>query len=578
MTAVRRPLLCQFTMRKFLALLLSLTTLVATQVHAQKFPNLALTPPMGWNSWNKFAGNINEDLIRQTADAMATNGMRDAGYVYIVVDDCWEAMQRDKLGNIVADPKKFPSGMKALGDYLHAKGFQVGIHNCAGTKTCAGYPGGRGHEFQDALTYASWGVDFLKYDWCEHGTANSEETYKTMRDGLATAGRPIVFSLCEWGDTKPWLWAKDIGHLWRTTGDIFNCFDCVHSNDTWNSFGVMQILDKQDGLREYAGPGHWNDPDMLEVGNGMAVNEERAHFSMWCMLAAPLIAGNDMQTMNADTRAVLTNPEAIAVDQDKLGVQGFKYSAKAGVEIWFKPLADGDWAMTILNRSQLTQKVSFDWANENVTDKFAQRAANFSTTTYSLRDLWLKKDAGKTKDILSAEIPGHDALMLRLKNESSPAATPAAPQKIIRIKAGGAEPFTDADGNLWEADHGFADGETLARAEDLAVANTKNPALYRSERYGMTAFSLPLANGKYMVKLHFAETYEELNSAGLRVFSFNVAGHEFKDFDLFAKAGGMQRAYVESVPVEITSGKLDITFTPNIENPEINGIEIIPQM
>ena len=583
MTNRLQPLHFCDTMKHFTQAVLALAVFAATNLHAQKFPNLALTPPMGWNSWNKFAGNINETLIRQTADAMATNGMKEAGYIYVVVDDCWEAKSRDALGNIVADPKKFPSGMKALGDYLHAKGFQFGIHNCAGTKTCAGFPGGRGHEFQDALTYASWGVDFLKYDWCEHGTANSQETYKTMRDGLATAGRPIVFSLCEWGDTKPWLWAKDTGHLWRTTGDIYNCFDCVYDHGSWKSFGMLQILDKQDGLREYAGPGHWNDPDMLEVGNGMAVNEERAHFSMWCMLAAPLIAGNDMQTMSAETREVLTNPEAIAVDQDKLGVQGFKYSSKDGLETWFKPLDDGGWAMTILNRSTNAQKISFDWQNEKVSDTFAKREANFSTTTYGLRDLWLKKDAGTTKEMLSAEIPAHDALMLRLKIDNSPMATPvgnsAAPaQKIIRIKAGVTEPFTDAEGNVWEADRGFADGETLSRAEDLAVANTKNPALYRSERYAMTAFSLPLANGKYMVKLHFAETYDAMDAPGLRIFSFNIAGHEFKDFDLFVKAGGAKRAYIESVPVEITSGKLDITFKPGVENPEINALEIIPQM
>ena len=549
-------------------------------VQAQKFPGLALTPPMGWNSWNKFAGNIHEDLIRQTADAMATNGMRDAGYVYVVVDDCWEAMARDKQGNIVADPKKFPSGMKALGDYLHAKGFQFGIHNCAGTKTCAGFPGGRGHEFQDALTYASWGVDFLKYDWCEHGTANSEETYKTMRDGLATAGRPIVFSLCEWGDTKPWLWASNVGHLWRTTGDIYNCFDCVFDHGTWKSWGVLEILDMQNGLREYAGPGHWNDPDMLEVGNGMVVNEERAHFSMWCMLAAPLIAGNDMKTMSVETREILTNPEAIAVDQDKFGIQGFKHPAKDGMEIWFKPLAGGDWAMCVLNRSTNAQGFTFDWKNEKVNDTFAKRAANFSTTTYSLRNLWTKKETGTTKETLVTEIPGHDALMLRLKNSSasSAAAAPAEARPIIRIKAGVTTPFTDADGNVWQADHGFADGQTEQRDENLPVANTKNPALYRTERYGMTAFSLPLANGKYTVKLHFAETYEAMNAPGLRVFSFNVAGHEFKDLDVFAKSGGLQHAYVESVPVNITGGKLDITFTANIENPEINGIEIIQQL
>ena len=563
-------------MNKLTAILLTLAAFADVNLHAQKFPNLALTPPMGWNSWNKFAGNINEDLIRQTADAMATNGMRDAGYVYVVVDDCWEAMQRDKLGNIVADPKKFPSGMKALGDYLHAKGFKFGIHNCAGTKTCAGFPGGRGHEFQDALTYASWGVDFLKYDWCEHGTANSQETYKTMRDGLATAGRPIVFSLCEWGDTKPWLWAKDIGHLWRTTGDIYNCFDCVYDHGTWKSWGVMQILDMQNGLREYAGPGHWNDPDMLEVGNGMVANEDRAHFAMWCMLAAPLIAGNDMNNMSAETREILTNPEAIAVDQDKLGIQGLKYSAKDGVEIWFKPLADGDWVMCVLNRSTNAQNFTFDWKSEKVNDTFAKRDANFSTTTYSLRNLWTKKEAGTTKETLAAEIPGHDVLMLRLGNPNAASATPAQPQKIIRIKAGVTVPFTDADGNVWLPDQGFADGETEQRDENLPIANTKNPALYRTERWGMTSFSYPLPNGKYTVKLHFAETYEELNTPGTRVFSYNVAGHEFKDFDVFVKSGGLQHAYVESVPVDITGGKLDITFTANVQNPEINGIEIIP--
>jgi len=395
-------------------MLLMLVCVVCASAHGQKFNQLALTPPMGWNSWNRFAGNIKEDLIRQTADAMATNGMRDAGYVYIVVDDCWEAMERDKQGNIVADPKKFPSGMKALGDYLHAKGFQFGIHNCAGTKTCAGFPGGRGHEFQDALTYASWGVDFLKYDWCEHGTANAEETYKTMRDGLATAGRPIVFSLCEWGDNKPWLWAGNVGHLWRTTGDIYNCFDCVYDHGSWKSWGVLQILDKQDGLRQYAGPGHWNDPDMLEVGNGMPVNEERAHFSMWCMLAAPLIAGNDMKTMSADTREILTNPEVIAVDQDRAGIQGFKYSAKDGVEIWFKPLGNDAWAVCILNRGTNAQPVTLNWKHETVTDDLSKRETKFDTTTYSVRNLWTRKSIGTTAEPLSSIVPGHDVLMLRL--------------------------------------------------------------------------------------------------------------------------------------------------------------------
>jgi alpha-galactosidase len=398
-------------------ILLVLFCAACVSAQGQKFENLAMTPPMGWNSWNKFACNVSEALIKQTADAMATNGMRDAGYIYIVLDDCWEAKIRDPQGNIFPDPVRFPGGMQALGDYLHAKGFKFGIHNCAGTKTCAGYPGGRGHEFQDARTYASWGVDYLKYDWCEHGTANAQETYKTMRDGLFTAGRPIVFSLCEWGDNKPWLWGKEIGHLWRTTGDIYNCFDCIIDHTTYKDWGVLQILDKQDGLRQYAGPGHWNDPDMLEVGNGMPANEERAHFSMWCMLAAPLIAGNDVRAMIASTREVLLNPEVIAVDQDKLGVQGFKYSAKDGVEVWFKPLEDSDWAMCVLNRSTNAHKVTFDWKNEKVNDTFAKRDASFSSLTYNLRDLWTKKDSGTTKVALDAEVPAHDALMLRLKKQ-----------------------------------------------------------------------------------------------------------------------------------------------------------------
>src|ERR1035437_3938961 len=238
------------------------------------------------------------------------------------------------------------------------------------------------------------------------------------------------------------------------------------------------------------------------------------------MLAAPLIAGNDMKTMSAETREILTNPEAIAVNQDKLGVQGFKYSAKDGVETWFKPLTDGDWAMCVLNRNKEAKKISFDWKNKNVTD--------------SLRDWGEKKKTGTTKETLAAKIPAHAALMLRLKNSPATSAS-AETRPIIRIKAGVTEPFTDADGNVWQADHGFADGDTISRDENLPVANTKNPALYRSERYGMTAFSLPLTNGKYTVKLHFAETFEEMNAPGLRVFSFNVQGHEFKDFDVFAK-------------------------------------------
>jgi len=421
-------------MKRFL---LTLTCAACLSAQGQKFDQLALTPQMGWNSWNKFADKVNEQLIRETADAMVATGMKDAGYQYINIDDCWQG-QRDAQGFIQPDPKKFPSGMKALADYVHSKGLKLGIYSDAGYQTCGGRPASRGHEFQDALTYARWGMDYLKYDWCNIEGLKAEGAYTTMRDALYAAGRPILFSLCEWGDNKPWLWAKDVGHSWRTTGDIYNCFDCKIDHKTWYSWGVLQIIDKQEGLRKYAGPGHWNDPDMLEVGNGMAVNEDRAHFSMWCMLAAPLIAGNDLRHIPRETLEILTNKEVIAVDQDALGVEGFKYSTRGGVEVrgqlvhgasrlvfnkysvegdaevWFKPLVHGDWAMCVLNRGINSQPVTFNWKNETVTDNLSKREARFDTTTYKIRDLWAKKDIGTTKDVLIAEVPGHDVLMLRL--------------------------------------------------------------------------------------------------------------------------------------------------------------------
>ena len=289
---------------------------------AQKFPDLAKTPPMGWNSWNRFQCNVSETLIRETADAMVVNGMRDAGYQYVNIDDCWHGT-RDTLGFIRPDPQRFPSGMKALADYVHGKGLKLGIYSDAGWKTCGGRPGSRGYEFQDAQQYARWGVDYLKYDWCNADSLKASGAYTTMRDAIYRAGRPMVFSICEWGDNQPTTWAPAIGHLWRTTGDITNCWDCELNHGTWSQWGVLQIIDKQKPLRRFAGPGHWNDPDMLEVGNGMTVIEDRSHFTMWAMLAAPLIAGNDLRTMPATTREILTNREIIAIDQDSLGVQGY---------------------------------------------------------------------------------------------------------------------------------------------------------------------------------------------------------------------------------------------------------------
>lgn len=380
-----------------------------------KFDSLALTPPMGWNSWNRFACNVDEKLIREIADAMVSSGMRDAGYAYVNIDDCWHG-DRDSLGFIHPDPKRFPLGIKALADYLHSKGLKLGIYSDAGSQTCGGRPGSRGYEFQDAMTYAQWGIDYLKYDWCNTEGLKAEGAYKTITAALRKAGRPVVLSICEWGNDQPWTWGQSVGHLWRTTGDIYNCFDCIEDHGTWKSWGVMQILDKQEGLRQYAGPGHWNDPDMLEVGNGkLTPGEDRAHFGMWAMIAAPLIAGNDLRTMSPHTIEILTNPEVIAINQDAAGVQGFKYAVRDSVEIWLKPLQNDEWAIAFLNRSVLPKSIEFNWSNQLINDTLSNRKLNIVTNLYKLRNCYLKKEIGTTKNSLQSTVPGHDILLLRLK-------------------------------------------------------------------------------------------------------------------------------------------------------------------
>jgi len=384
-----------------------------THAQAQKSAELALTPPMGWNSWNHFGCAITEATVRETADAMVSSGMKDAGYLYVNIDDCWQ-LERDADGFIRPDPERFPSGMQALADYVHSKGLKLGLYSDAGWTTCGGRPGSRGYEFQDALSYARWGVDYLKYDWCETEGLKAEGAYQTMARALEAAGRPVVFSICEWGDNQPWEWGKAIGHLWRTTGDITACFDCEVDHGDWSSWGVLRILDMQDGLRVHAGPGHWNDPDMMEVGNGMSESEDRAHFSMWAMLAAPLIAGNDLRIMTEATRSILTNREVIAVDQDPLGIQGFRHSKDGDLEIWFKPLEDEDWAMCVLNRGTAPRRIELAWQDEDVADTFSGRQALFKARLYRIRDLWTGADLGTTRRALSAEIAGHDVLMVRL--------------------------------------------------------------------------------------------------------------------------------------------------------------------
>jgi alpha-galactosidase len=400
-----------------LPLLLALgAVLAAPQAAAQKFEHLAATPQMGWNSWNKFACNIDEKLIRETADAMVRLGLKDAGYEYVNIDDCWHGT-RDENGNIRPDPQRFPSGMKALADYVHGKGLKLGIYSDAGATTCGGRPGSRGHEYQDARTYASWGIDYLKYDWCDTKGLNAVGAYTTMRDALRAAGRPILFSICEWGDNKPWEWAKDVGHSWRTTGDITACWECEASHGSWASLGIMRILDKQAGLRVHAGPGHWNDMDMLEVGMGMTEDEDRSHFSLWAMLNSPLILGNDLRTMSESTRRIVTNREVIAIHQDKLGVQAWRALSDGQFEVWAKPLANDEWALLVLNRGAQRARYTVDWTRQKISDDLSKRAIETDKSSYAWRDAWTGK-AGDTARPLELDIPSHGVTLLRMKKKT----------------------------------------------------------------------------------------------------------------------------------------------------------------
>jgi alpha-galactosidase len=378
---------------------------------SQKFDQLAKTPPMGWNSWNKYHCDVSEDLILKIADAMAGSGMKDAGYEYIVIDDCWQ-VSRDENGEIIADPERFPHGMKYVADYVHSKGLKFGIYSCAGKLTCQRRPGGLGHEYQDARTYARYGVDYLKYDWCNTTTQDAKSSYANMRDALYAAGRPVVFSICEWGSNKPWEWAGEVGHLWRTTGDI---------GDNWNS--MINIFNQQKDLARYAGPGHWNDPDMLEVGNGgMTTEEYKTHFSLWCMLAAPLMAGNDLQNMTPETKAILLNKEVIALDQDSLGRQATCYRDNGDYQIWIKALSNNEKAVCLLNKSDEKKSVLVDFALLAQIRTFFRgpgggaRPSGWTPLVldnYRVRDLWEHKDLVLKETSIYIDLVPHSVKLYR---------------------------------------------------------------------------------------------------------------------------------------------------------------------
>ncbi len=365
--------------------------------------NIALTPPMGWNSWNQFNNRIDDETVRAQADAMVSSGMRDAGYIYINIDDTWEG-QRDSAGYIHPN-SKFPD-IKALADYVHSKGLKLGIYSSPGAKTCAGFEGSLGHETQDAQTYAKWGIDYLKYDLCGLRTEMKKaptpdaahkimiDAYVKMRDALRGTGRPIFYSLCQYGEDAVWRWGTDVGgNLWRTTGDISD-----------NYARMAEIGFAQAGLARFAAHGHWNDPDMLEVGNGgMSLEEYRTHMSLWAILAAPLLAGNDLTTMTPETTALLTNREVIAVDQDKLGEQGDRVRTEGPIEIWARPLSDNSKAVGVFNRLGVPLSATVNF-----------RELGFQSTV-SVQDIWNARDLGPMRNSYTVTVPPHGVVLLRVR-------------------------------------------------------------------------------------------------------------------------------------------------------------------
>ncbi|QOV40246.1 NPCBM/NEW2 domain-containing protein [Streptomyces ferrugineus] len=357
---------------------------------------LALTPPMGFNNWNSThcRAEFNESMVKGIADLFVEKGLKDAGYEYVNLDDCWALPTRDADGKLVADPVRFPNGIKAVADYVHAKGLKFGIYTSAGTKTCntAGFPGALGHEYSDARQFADWGVDYLKYDNCNNQGVDAKQRYETMRDALRATGRPIVYSICEWGENKPWEWAADVGHLWRTTGDI---------SDNWGS--MLSILKQNLPLAPHAGPGHWNDPDMLEVGNGgMTDTEYRSHFSMWAIMAAPLLIGSDLRSASEETFDILGNREVIAVDQDPLGKQGTVISSEGGRWVVAKEMRDGSRAVALFNETGSAQRITTS----------ARAVGLPAADAYTLRDLWQHR-SHNTAGTISATVPAHGTVLLR---------------------------------------------------------------------------------------------------------------------------------------------------------------------
>jgi alpha-galactosidase len=388
----------------FLVFLCATGAAIAQAQAAPAAAEIAPTPQMGFNNWNSThcRDEFNETMIRGIADKFVELGLKDAGYRYINIDDCWANWQRDSQGNLVPNPERFPGGIKALADYIHSKGLKFGLYSSAGTWTCEpmkqnrGFPGGLGHESQDAAVFASWGVDYLKYDNCNNQKIDARQRYTAMGEALRNTGKPIFYSVCEWGQNKPWKWAGSPpvdANSWRTTGDI---------QDSYAS--MLKIFKQNVVLSRYAGPGHWNDPDMLEVGNGgMSETEYRSHFSLWAIMAAPLLIGTDLRKIQQQYLDILLNKEVIAVDQDPLGIQGKRIRVKHGVHVIVKPLQGGDLALALFNQTDATVPVKVTTAELGLK----------ATRKYRVRDLWQHSDA-PLADSVAVELPAHATAIYRI--------------------------------------------------------------------------------------------------------------------------------------------------------------------
>jgi alpha-galactosidase len=528
-----RRLLSALTALAVLALVTLVAVLAAPRPAAALENGLARTPPMGFNNWNTTgcSARFNEAFVLGVADKLVSAGLKDAGYTYVNLDDCWALPSRDGNGNLVPDPVRFPRGIKYLADYVHAKGLKFGIYSSAGTKTCNvnGFPGALGHEQQDANLWASWGVDYLKYDNCNNQNVDARTRYTAMRDALANTGRPIVYSICEWGRTGPpkvWEWGAGVGNLWRTTGDI---------SDNWSS--MISRVHTNDDLAQYAGPGHWNDPDMLEVGNGgMTDNEYRTHFSLWAVMAAPLLIGSDIRSASSATLATLKNTDVIAVDQDALGRQGTLVSSSGGLAVYSKVLANGDRAVVLLNENTSAATVSTT----------AAAIGLGGSPNYHLKDLW-SKATRTTTGAISASVAGHGVVMYRVaRGDANPNRHEAEAASIGQ--------------GVVESNHAGFSGTGFVNGDNVAGAYVEFTV--QAAAAGTAALSIGYANG----------------TTAARPMDITVNGTVVAAASAFGGTGGWATWAVKSLSAPLRAGPntVRLTATTATGGPNLDYLDAVP--